>query len=95
MAAYAIADVEVTDPARFQEYRSQAHATVEQYGGKFIVGGGAIEKVEGNWDPSLMVIIEFESMQQLKKWWHSPQYSSLIQSRQQSANTNVLFVEGV
>ena len=49
MAAYAIADVEVIDPAKFQEYGNQVPATVEEYGGKYLVRGGAIEKAEGNW----------------------------------------------
>ena len=95
MAAYAIADVEVTDPAKFQEYVSQVPATVEKYGGKYIVRGGAIEKAEGDWEPSRMVVIEFESMEQLKKWYHSQEYSGPMQLRHQSANSNVLFVEGV
>ena len=95
MAAYAIADVEVTDPAKFQEYVSQVSATVEKYGGKYRVRGGAIEKAEGDWEPSRMVVIEFESMEQLKKWYHSQEYSGPMQLRHQSANANVLFVEGV
>ncbi len=95
MAAYAIADVEVTDPAKFQEYGSQVPATVEKYGGKYLVRGGAIEKAEGDWEPSRMAIIEFESMEQLKRWYYSQEYSGPMQLRQQSANTNVLFVEGV
>ena len=95
MAAYAIADVEVTDPAKFQEYGSQVPATVEKYGGKYLVRGGAIEKAEGDWEPSRMAIIEFESMEQLKKWYHSQEYSGPMQLRHQSANANVLFVEGV
>jgi len=95
MAAYAIADVEVTDPAKFQEYVSQVPATVEKYGGKYRVRGGAIEKAEGDWEPSRMVVIEFESMGQLKKWYHSQEYDGPMQLRHQSANSNVLFVEGV
>ena len=95
MAAYAIADVEVTDPAKFQEYVSQVPATVEKYGGKYRVRGGSIEKAEGDWEPSRMVVIEFESMEQLKKWYHSQEYSGPMQLRHQSANATVLFVEGV
>ena len=95
MAAYAIADLEVTDPAKFQEYVSQVPATVEKYGGKYRVRGGAIEKAEGDWEPSRMVVIEFESMEQLKKWYHSQEYSNPMQLRHESANANVIFVEGV
>ena len=59
MAAYLIADVELTDPAKFEEYRSQVASTIEQYGGKYIVRGGAIEKAEGDWEPSRLVVTEF------------------------------------
>ena len=95
MAAYVIADVEVTDPAKFANYGSQVPAAVETYGGRYIVRGGMTEKAEGNWEPSRMVIIEFESMEQAKKWYHSQEYSGPMQLRHQSANTNILFVEGV
>lgn len=95
MAAYVIADVEVTDQAKFDEYRSQVSPTLEKYGGKYIIRGGAIEKAEGNWDPSRIVIMQFESMEQAKRWWNSEEYRGPMELRHQSANTNVLFVEGV
>ena len=95
MAAYVIADVEVTDQAKFNEYRSQVNSTLGKYGGKYIVRGGATEKVEGNWEPGRMVVIQFESMDQAKRWYKSEEYSGPMQLRHQSANTNILLVEGV
>ena len=94
MAAYVIADLEVTDPAKFKGYGSQVPSTLEKYGGKYIVRGGATEKVEGSWEPGRMVVIEFESMEQAKKWYHSQEYSGPMQLRHQSARTNLIFVEG-
>ena len=94
MAAYVIADVEVIDRAKFREYGNQVPATVEEYGGKYLVRGGAVEKAEGNWEPNRMVVIEFKSMEHLKKWYHSQEYDGPMQLRHQSANSNVLFVEG-
>ena len=49
MAAYVIGDIEVTEPAAFQEYRNRVGATVEQYGGRFVVRGGSVEPKEGDW----------------------------------------------
>jgi len=95
MAAYVIADVEVIDPVKFREYGNQVPATVEEYGGKYLVRGGAVEKSEGDWEPNRMVVIEFKSIEQLKKWYHSREYDGPMQLRHQSANSNVLFVEGV
>jgi uncharacterized protein (DUF1330 family) len=95
MPAYVIADVEITDPVKFEEYRSQLAPTIEQYGGRYLVRGGATEKVEGEWLPKRLVIIEFDSMQRAREWYYSHEYSGPMKLRHQSANSNVLLVEGV
>tara|TARA_Y100000590_G_scaffold9002_1_gene11180 strand:- start:1045 stop:1332 length:288 start_codon:yes stop_codon:yes gene_type:complete len=95
MAAYVIANVEILDSIKFQEYASLVPATIEEYGGKYIIRGGEIEEAEGDWKPSRIVVIEFENMSQLKKWYHSQEYSGPMQLRHESSNTNAIFVEGV
>ena len=95
MPSYVIADVEVTDPTKFQEYSNQVPSTVEKYGGKYLVRGGDTERAEGSWEPKRMVVIKFEDMEQLKRWYHSQEYSDPMQLRHHSANSSVLFAEGV
>ena len=95
MAAYVIADVNVTNPELFKKYSEQVPATVEQYGGKYLIRGGEVEKAEGDWGPTRVVVIEFENMSMLKKWYSSHEYSGPLRIRQQSADTNVLFLEGI
>ena len=95
MPAYVIADVDVTDPAKFEQYRSQVAPTIEKYGGRYLVRGGAAEKVEGEWDPKRLVIIEFDTMEQAREWYYCPEYSGPMKLRHQSANSNILLVEGL
>jgi len=95
MAAYVIADVNVTNPELFKKYSEQVPATVEQYGGKYLIRGGEVEKAEGDWGPTRVVVIEFENMCMLQKWYSSHEYSGPLRIRQQSADTNVLFLEGI
>ena len=95
MPSYVIADVEVTDPTKFQEYSNQVPSTVEKYGGEYLVRGGDTERAEGSWEPKRMRVIKFDDMEQLKRWYHSQEYDGPMQLRHQSANSNVLFVEGV
>ena len=64
---------------------------MDQYGGKFIVRGDATEKVEGDWDPKRLVILEFESVQRAREWYHSQECSGPIKLRHQSARTNLIF----
>ena len=58
MPAYFIIDHEVTDPAGFEEYRRQVPGTVEKYGGKFLVRGGQMQALEGDWKPKRIVVTE-------------------------------------
>jgi uncharacterized protein (DUF1330 family) len=94
MAAYLIADIEVTNPAGYDEYRRQVPATVEKYGGRFVVRGGASETLEGEWGPKRVVVLEFPTMDALKRWYNSAEYKPLIALRQKNASGNVIAVQG-
>ena len=94
MAAYVIGEIEVTDPATYEDYRKQVLATVTQYGGRFIVRGGQVEGLEGGWAPKRFVALEFPSMDQARKWYHSEEYKPLIALRQKGSRGKLVFVEG-
>ena len=68
MAAYIIVEIEITDPVGYEEYKNQAGATVEKFGGKYIVRGGAAETLEGDWHPKRIVVLQFENMARAKEW---------------------------
>ena len=95
MTAYVILDVEVTDPTRYAEYRDLATPTVVKYGGKYIARGGKVENLEGDWSPSRVVIIQFESIEQARNWMNSPEYSPAKEIRHQASSTRSIVVEGL
>jgi uncharacterized protein (DUF1330 family) len=94
MAAYVFAEMEITDPTPYEEYRKQVLAVVTKYGGKFIVRGGRVESKEGGWQPKRMVALEFPSMEQALKWYDSPEYAPLIKLRQKASKGKLIIVEG-
>jgi uncharacterized protein (DUF1330 family) len=94
MPAYVIADVTITDSQGFDEYRQMVPSTVAKYGGKFVVRGGQLEKMEGDWEPKRLVIIEFASAERAKQWWASEDYREAKALRQRTAMTNLIIVEG-
>ena len=95
MAAYVIAQVEITDPDGFEQYRQMVPATIAAFGGRYVVRGGRSEALEGDWLPSRLVIIEFDSLDQARAWWASEDYAAAKDQRLRSARTNLTIVEGV
>jgi uncharacterized protein (DUF1330 family) len=95
MAAYVISEVEVLDPALVEEYRSLAQATIAKYGGHYVVRGGSIESVEGDWAPQHIVIVEFPTMKKAREWYHSNEYAEARKMRPRALNRRLIFVEGV
>ena len=95
MSAYVIADVQITDPVPYEEYRSQVLPTLTKHGGRFIVRGGAAEPLDGDWKPGRLVVIEFPSMDALKGWYNSPEYARLKKIRWSASNGSLIAVQGV
>ena len=95
MAAYVVAQDEITDPEGFARYREMVPAIIERFGGRFIVRGGKAEALEGDWEPARLVIIEFDSVERAKTWWSSEEYAEAKALRQRTANTTLTVVEGV
>ena len=94
MAAYLIAQIEVTDPERYQEYRSKVVAVIEKHGGRFIVRGPEVTVLEGRHDRRRLVIIEFPSMDHVQAFYRSPEYRPLIELRQTAATGDIWAVPG-
>lgn len=93
--AYVIAEVTVTNPQAYEEYRKLVPATVEKYGGRFLARGGKVEGKEGNWNPSRLVILEFPSLERAREWYHSPEYAPALAIRLKNADSRVVMTEGL
>lgn len=94
MPAYAILDFTIHNPEGFEAYREVGPATVAAFNGKFIVRGGQMLSLEGNWNPQRLVVIEFPSFEQAKAWWESPAYVQARALRDKAAHTTLLIVDG-
>jgi uncharacterized protein (DUF1330 family) len=95
MPAYLIVDIEITDPETYKRYIEAAPASLEAYGGRYLVRGGKTEALEGDWQPKRFVVLEFESFEKAKAWWASSEYAEAKGMRQRSAVTNMVLAEGL
>jgi uncharacterized protein (DUF1330 family) len=93
MKAFVIAAETINDEALFSEYRKSVPATLEAFGGKFVVRGGNLKLLEGEWPHPRLVIIEFPSREAAEGWYNSPQYQKVIGLRHKSSVGNLVIAE--
>ncbi|WP_210202935.1 DUF1330 domain-containing protein [Rhizobium anhuiense] len=93
--AYYIAEFEVTDREGLKPYAEQVDATFKPYSGRYIVRGGTTDRLEGNPPINRMVVIAFDSLEQARAWYNSPEYAKIRPIRQRSGHTNSYIVEGM
>jgi uncharacterized protein (DUF1330 family) len=94
MAAYVIAQIDITDPEAFEAYRAKVPATIEKHGGRYKVRGGAVTPLEGTPPNPRIVVLEFDSVEAARRWYDSDDYRPLIPMRQAAAKGPVMIVEG-
>ena len=95
MAGYLIVELDVHDTAAFEDYRKQVPATIAKYGGRYLVRGGKCETMEGDWSPKRVVVLEFPSVEQARKFHDSSDYAPLKAQRFRAASSRAILVEGV
>jgi uncharacterized protein (DUF1330 family) len=95
MKGYVIANVSVADTAAYEGYRSRTAAIIAQYGGRFLVRGGAVEVREGDPGIGRLVILEFPSMDAARTFYDSPEYQAILPIRLEHASSTLVIAEGV
>jgi uncharacterized protein (DUF1330 family) len=95
MAAYIIVQIEVTDPEIYATYRQQVPATLEPFGGEFVVRAGEMAVLEGDWPWPRCVVLRFPDLASAKAWHSSDVYAALKALRQTASQGNMIVVEGV
>jgi len=94
MKGYVIGEIDVKNPAAYDEYRKQVLATIEKFGGRFLVRGGKNEAFEGSPPAGRIVVLEFPSYERAATWYRSAEYAPLIKMRQAASKGRLLLVEG-
>ena len=95
MTAYAVAHMrQVTMGPQIVEYLHKIDATLEPFGGRFVVHGGDVEVIENAW-PGNLIIIEFPDRQHVRDWYDSAAYQAILALRTDNSQSDVVFADGV
>ncbi|PWI42907.1 DUF1330 domain-containing protein [Streptomyces sp. ICBB 8177] len=95
MTAFAVAHVRSVEfGPDIVAYLERIDATLDPFGGRFVVHGGDVEVVEGSWGKDL-IIIEFPDLDRLRAWYDSPAYRAILPLRTEHMEADIVFAQGV
>jgi len=94
MTAYVISEVKIMDHELITKYRELAAASIAEYGGRYLVRGGACELIEGGPTPKMLIIVEFPTMEIAKDWYQSSEYAEALKVRKHALDRRLVFVQG-
>ena len=94
-SAYIIANVSVTNPQQYEEYKKWSSAAMQAHGTEVCVRGGKVEVLEGDWSPERLVVLKFPSVEAARRFNESPEYGRARAARQGAAVMRMVVVEGV
>jgi uncharacterized protein (DUF1330 family) len=95
MPAYVIVETDISDPEQYEQYKAASPGAVAAGGGRFVVRGGELAVLEGDWNPSRLVVLEFEDLDAAKRWYESETYQEAKKLREGAARLNMVAVQGV
>ena len=95
MPAYVIVETDVTDPEQYEHYKAASPAAIAAGGGRFLVRGGKLAVLEGDWDPPRLVMLEFDDLEAAKRWYESEAYQEAKKLREGAAGFRAVAVQGV
>ncbi len=95
MPGYVIANVDVHDPDGYQAYIEAVPASIEAFGGRYLARAGQTETLEGDWNPSRLVILEFPTYEDAKAWHASAEYADAKAVRQAYAASQLVVTESL
>ncbi len=95
MAAYIIAHLDVTDPVAFEAYRDAVPSVIAEHGGNYLVRGGDVDVLEGDWEIPRLIILQFPDKPAAEDFYHSAEYQEILPLRLDNADGAVVIVEGI
>lgn len=93
-SGYIIANVRVTDAAQYEQYKQLSTLAMRAHGAEVCVRGGAVEVLEGDWQPDRVVVLKFPSVAQAKAFNDSAEYALARAARAGAAVMRMVLVEG-
>jgi uncharacterized protein (DUF1330 family) len=94
-SAYILANVDVTDPQQYEQYKKLSSIAMQTHGAEVCARGGAVQVLEGDWSPKRVVLLKFPTAEKARAFYDSPEYAAAKAARQGAAVMRMVLIEGL
>jgi uncharacterized protein (DUF1330 family) len=94
-SAYILANVDVTDPQQYEQYKKLSSHAMQVHGAQVCARGGAVQVLEGDWAPNRVVLLKFPTAEAARAFYDSPEYQAAKAARQGAATMRMVLIEGM
>ena len=92
MSAYFVATIKVHDENEYRKYVENVDSVFKKFNGQYLVVADNPEVLEGKWEGTRFILIEFPDKESLKKWYYSPEYQEILKYRLAGADSDAIIV---
>lgn len=93
MSAYFVANIRIHDEAEYEKYLQSVDGVFSNFNGRYLAVDKAPEVIEGNWNYSRLVLIEFPDKESLRNWYYSSEYQKILKHRLSAADCDSIIIE--
>ena len=95
MSYYFVAQISIKDEKEYENYIAGADSVFSKYNGKYLAVDNSPQLLEGNWNYTRTVIIEFPNKSDFDAWYSSTEYQSILKHRLKAADCDTILVKGL
>lgn len=94
MPVYMVIEIKVLNPELYARYVEKVPDIIKKHGGRYLVRGGEVTPMFGNWKPERIILLEFDNPEKLRNCFNSEEYLELAPFRENSTITKAILVNG-
>lgn len=83
-----------TIPLLLSQYLARVAPIIERHYGRYLVRGGTVTPITGNWHPQCVLIIKFPTKEDLVQCFSCEEYKAIVPIRDRASTGSIVMVEG-
>ena len=95
MKQYFVAQIKIHNQKEYQKYLDKVDEIFSKHKGKYLAVDNDPTLLEGKWEYSKSVIIEFKNKKDFEEWYFSKEYQVILKHRLNASFCDTILIKGL